>query len=577
MDKNSSRASDGRAALREGEQGTDGEGRGLPRGFWEVEADRTGGNDDRGFAVHDGHGKRGWSARSHLMATPINSSQLAILCAVRFIDPLTFTQIFPYINQFLSHLNIIRHPSHIGFYSGLVESTFAFFQLCSIYQWARVSDNIGRRPVVLIGTFGLAISTIMLGLAPSLPFILLSRCLAGLFSGNAAVLHSVLGELTDASNQVFAFPLYGLFWPLGSIVGPLIGGALADPAAQFPRLFDYPFFNEYPYFLPCFTTGIVALMVALIAAFRLEETLPSKRRTTAIPPGSRTPSPNPERIRPTSMVELLRHPVIRSLAISGAALCFTATAFDAVFVLFCYTPIHIGGLSFTASQIGYALAIAGISSILLQIILLPTLLVKVDHARLYNICMFFWPLTYLAVPLLNIIARRGVHETTLGFNLDMHSSWNRYGGLGNFHSEEEQARLTQSATYMIWLGIFLIMVMSRIGCLAYSVSMILVIQNAPSPSALGKANGIVLWAMCFSRAFAPAFISSFFALSTSKGVLGGYLWLLVMVLVALGGCLISRGISHTVGYVTDSEVTEQTPLLHSSSTMSIIPANHPEP
>lgn len=47
------------------------------------------------------------------------------------------------------------------------------------------------------------------------------------------------------------------------------------------------------------------------------------------------------------MVELLRHPVIRSLAISGAALCFTATAFDAVFVLFCYTPIHLGGLSFT--------------------------------------------------------------------------------------------------------------------------------------------------------------------------------------------------------------------------------------
>jgi hypothetical protein len=58
------------------------------------------------------------------MATPINSSQLAILCAVRFIDPLTFTQIFPYINQFLSHLNVIRNPSHIGFYSGLVVRPF---------------------------------------------------------------------------------------------------------------------------------------------------------------------------------------------------------------------------------------------------------------------------------------------------------------------------------------------------------------------------------------------------------------------------------------------------------------------
>jgi len=43
-------------------------------------------------------------------------------------------------------------------------------------------DNIGRRPVVLIGSFGLAISTIGLGLAPSLPFILLSRCLGVLFA-----------------------------------------------------------------------------------------------------------------------------------------------------------------------------------------------------------------------------------------------------------------------------------------------------------------------------------------------------------------------------------------------------------
>jgi hypothetical protein len=60
---------------------------------------------------------------------------------------------------------------------------------------------------------------------------------------------------------------------------PLIGGALADPAAQFPRFFHYPFFKEYPYFLPCFVTGIVALMIALIAAFRLEEVhtlLPAK-------------------------------------------------------------------------------------------------------------------------------------------------------------------------------------------------------------------------------------------------------------------------------------------------------------
>lgn len=94
---------------------------------------------------------------------------------------------------------------------------------------------VGRRPVIIIGTVGLSISTILFGLTSNLPQILIARCLglpdflrafpiliqilAGTFSGTAAVLHSVLGELTDQSNQALAFPIYGLFWPLGSIVG----------------------------------------------------------------------------------------------------------------------------------------------------------------------------------------------------------------------------------------------------------------------------------------------------------------------------------------------------------------------
>lgn len=45
--------------------------------------------------------------------------------------------------------------------------------------------------------------------------------------------------------------------------------------------------------------------------------------------------------------DLLAIPVLRSLSISGASLCFTATAFDSVFVLFCYTPIQDGGLDFS--------------------------------------------------------------------------------------------------------------------------------------------------------------------------------------------------------------------------------------
>ena len=49
--------------------------------------------------------------------------------------------------------------------------------------------------------------------------------------------------------------------------------------------------------------------------------------------------------------QLISLPIIRALAMSGFALSFLGTAFDVVFVLFCYSPVHNGGLSFSVSQL----------------------------------------------------------------------------------------------------------------------------------------------------------------------------------------------------------------------------------
>lgn len=153
------------------------------------------------------------------------------------------------------------------------------------------------------------------------------------------------------SSPVHLLRLFSFHWSYS----PLIGGALADPANEYPRLFDRAFFRDYPYFLPCFVTGLVAFAVGLATFFFLEETLPSKR------PYQRVPS-QPEQEHdtvslleappPSTVVQLLRIPVIRALSVSGAFLCFTATAFDALFVIFCYTPITLGGLNFSVRIFG---------------------------------------------------------------------------------------------------------------------------------------------------------------------------------------------------------------------------------
>ncbi|KAI6150969.1 major facilitator superfamily domain-containing protein [Pisolithus tinctorius] len=414
---------------------------------------------------------------SQASPTPLPVGQLAALCTVRLVDPIAFTQLFPYVNDFMSDLHLTDDPSRIGFYSGLVESTFALSQLCSIYLWAKLSDIIGRKPVILAGTLGTATTTLAFGLSKSLTGILFARCVGGLFSGNIAVIHSVVGEITDSTNQAMAIPIYALMWPIGSVVGPLIGGTFSHAASKYPNLLGYAVFEKYPYFFPCLVSAIIAFVGVLLGFVFLEETLPSKRRR------------NNEKC--TSLRPNVPFP-----------LSFVATSFEVVFVLFCYSAIQSGGLAFSASKIGWSLSISGGISSALQIFFMPYLLRTFDCAKMYLFSMSVWPFAYLCFPFLNLIARWGLTE---------------------------DGQLDANTAAILWVGIAIALGLSRIGVLAFSTSMILVREHAPNPGALSQSNGIVQFAMCFARSFAPFLVSSLFALSIDNDLLWGYLWVAVMI------------------------------------------------
>ncbi|KAI6126251.1 major facilitator superfamily domain-containing protein [Pisolithus croceorrhizus] len=317
-------------------------------------------------------------ATSKPLPTPLPAGQLAALCTVRLVDPIVFTQLFPYVNDFINDLHLTSDPSRIGFYSGLVESSFAISQLCSIYLWAKLSDVVGRKPVILTGTLGTAIATLGFGLSNSLAGILFARGLGGLFSGNIAVIHSMLGEITDSSNQSKAVPFYTLMWPIGSVVGPLIGGTFSHVASKYPDLLGYAIFKKYPYFFPCLVSAIIAFFGVLLGFVFLKETVPSKRKRNNVECTSSKSSldnepPIPER-GPMGLKEVLACPAISALVSSGFSLSFVYTSFDVVFVLFCYSAVHSGGLAFSDSKIGLTLAIAGCISSTLQLFLMPYLL-----------------------------------------------------------------------------------------------------------------------------------------------------------------------------------------------------------
>jgi MFS family permease len=91
--------------------------------------------------------------------------------------------IFPYIYFMIQDFQVTMDNNKISVYAGMVTSAFAFAEFSSGMAWGRLSDKIGRKPVLLTGLAGTALSMLIFGFAPNLPTALLARALGGLLNG----------------------------------------------------------------------------------------------------------------------------------------------------------------------------------------------------------------------------------------------------------------------------------------------------------------------------------------------------------------------------------------------------------
>ncbi|KAL4067147.1 major facilitator superfamily domain-containing protein [Scleroderma yunnanense] len=428
---------------------------------------------------------------------PTPKGHILALCAVRFIYGMAFTQLFPYVNNSMSNLHLTSDPTCIGFCSGLVESTFPVSQLFTIYAWARLSDTIGHRPVILLVTFATAILMLMFGLSKLLLATLITRSLdktiirpnyRGLFSGVIAVLQSALAKNTDSTNQAATVAIYGLM--------SLIGGIFAHRASKHPSLFSYAILKENPYFLPYFVTLTIIFFTIFFIYTSLQETIPSKCIR-----GKHSP---------LTMWELMALPGLFSLMKSGFALSFIATAFDVVFIFYCYSPVQAGGLALSALQIGYALSTSGSITMGLQLFIMPHLLQMFDSEMLYTFFMTVWPFAYFCLPFLNIIACGG---------------------------STEDGKINAYTNGMLCIVIAIIHeLMDR-------TSSILVKEHSLNVASLSWSNKIVQFSMCLRYSFAFFTVSFFPALCLPYQSRTTYFWTIIMVAVSIVGSVCTRNIS----------------------------------
>lgn len=95
----------------------------------------------------------------------------------------------PFINQLVAELPITAgDPARVGYYAGLIQSLFFATEALTVLHWSRLSDRVGRKPVLLVGLSGCCVSMVLFGLSRTFWTIVLSRCLCGLLNGNIGVI-----------------------------------------------------------------------------------------------------------------------------------------------------------------------------------------------------------------------------------------------------------------------------------------------------------------------------------------------------------------------------------------------------
>ncbi|KAH6573462.1 hypothetical protein BASA60_006010 [Batrachochytrium salamandrivorans] len=217
--------------------------------------------------------------------TPLPFRQMLLICVVTFVEPVQFGILFPFVYFMVRDLGIATDDRDIGFYVGMLASSFCVAQLFTSLPWGWISDRYGRRPVLLFGLVGNIITCALFGTSETYAFALIMRTLGGLMNGNIGVIKSMIGEITDSSNRGIAFAYWESAFGIGTIVGPILGGLLVDPARQFPEWFgNCQLFIRFKYLLPCLAGSLVSLISAVIGYVYVEETLatPAAESTPAL-------------------------------------------------------------------------------------------------------------------------------------------------------------------------------------------------------------------------------------------------------------------------------------------------------
>ena len=147
-------------------------------------------------------------------------SPLLILLLTVLLDLIGFGIVLPILPVYAKTIG--ANPFMIG----LIPATYPIMQFIFSPVWGKLSDKIGRRPVMLISIFITAISYLLFAHAATIPLLIFARALSGIGSANIAAAQAYITDVTDSKSRSGAMGMIGAAFGIGFIVGPPIGGLL---------------------------------------------------------------------------------------------------------------------------------------------------------------------------------------------------------------------------------------------------------------------------------------------------------------------------------------------------------------
>lgn len=309
---------------------------------------------------------------------------LLIIFLTIFIDLLGFGLVIPILPFYAEHFGAS------AFQVGLLSMSYSLMQFIFAPIWGRISDRVGRRPVLLLCLIGTAVGHLVFSFSDSLIMLFVSRSLTGIAAASIPVAMAYISDVTTEENRAKGMGLVGAAFGLGFIFGPAIGGIL----------------SQYGFPVPIYFASLLSAVASVLAYFKLPESFnPSEIKNV-----------DEQKFNLKNLKKALVNPAIGLLFIIFFLITLSFANLETVFALF--TERKFG---YDATINGYIFTLVGVISALTQGVLIGPLVKKFGEKKLITSSVFLLGTGFLLFPLANNIYTFLPVVALIAFSIGVHN------------------------------------------------------------------------------------------------------------------------------------------------------------